>query len=112
MANLSKYAPGAIERWMTVPKNLTEQEQWMEGLGSKFVEVWLYIRGERLDERHIDDPETLETTVSMSMERLGSFHAVWLCKDGHWQLYDRRRGTYTCYPNKEAAEMVAIFDGR
>lgn len=84
----------------------------MEGLGSKFIEAWLYIDGRWMDERHINDTETLTTTVSMSLERLGGRFAVYECPDHHWQLFDRLDQTATCYPTKEAAEMVAIFNAK
>lgn len=72
---------------------------WMEQLGSKFVVVWLYLpksttvtsRGSGwLDEKHINDPETLETTVSMSLERLGGHYALWSAPGGDWNLLKRR----------------------
>lgn len=102
----------------TTPNNRSNTERWLETLGSRFVEVRCYVRGATTrseltwaDERHIDDPETLTTTVGMTLDRLGGRFAVWRCPDGHWQLYDHRKGSMTCYPSQEAAEMVAIVHG-
>ncbi len=99
----------------------SEDERWLERMGSKFVTVHLYVRkiggfeGRHmrwLDERHIDDPETLDTTVSMSLERLGGRYAIWQ-RDGGWVLLKRGAAVprLKFYPNREAAEMVAIHGG-
>lgn len=98
---------------MTItPNTPSETEAWLESLGSKFADVRLYVRNggnmEWVDERHIDDPETLQTTVSMTLDRLGGRFAVWLCPERHWMLYDRRNNALCCYPSQEAAEMVAM----
>lgn len=92
-------------------------EAWLESLGSTFVDVRLYLKHEWVDERHIADAETLGTTVSMSLERLGGRYAVWQF-DGEWVLYDRfpapgpegqhYAGNIKRYPSQEAAEMVAM----
>lgn len=101
------------------PNTRSETEKWLEDLGSKFVVVWLYApksttitsRGTGwMEERHIDDPETLETTVSMSLERLGGKYAIW-AYDGSWALLSRSRTVLRWYPTREAAEMVAIHGG-
>ncbi len=93
--------------------------EWLESLGSKFVNVWLYLPARATggwfwsDERHIDDPETLDTTVSMSLERLGGKYAIWRAGQ-QWVLlrrWNHETSTLRHYPNREAAEMVAIHGG-
>lgn len=102
----------------------SKTEAWLESLGSTFVDVYLYLPKSQtltvdwLDERHIANPETLTTTVSMSLSRLGGRYAVW--KDGEeWVLLDARKMgavhdsesiaiSTKRYPSREAAEMVAM----
>lgn len=89
-------------------------EAWLEALGSKFVDVRLYLKHEWVNERHIDDPETLGTTVTMSLERLCGRFAVWrrpedeVHKGPPWRLFDRTTGVIKAFPSQEAAEMVAM----
>lgn len=96
----------------TIPNTRTETEAWLESLGSRFVEVALYLRVEgHMEwqyERHIWDPETLDTTVSMSLERMGGRFAVWQELDLSWTFYDRRTGERKTMPSRAAAEMVAM----
>lgn len=93
-------------------KARSKQEEWLEGLGTEFITVRFYVKGEFIDERHVDDRSTLETTIGMSMERFGVWYAIW--DDpmlGGWSLYDRRQRVRKSYPTKEAAEMVVIHHG-
>lgn len=104
---------------MTItPNTLSETEAWLESLGSTLVDVQLYVRPFGgsiqsrvwLDERHINDPETLLTTVSMSLQRLGGRFAIW--QNGlQWELFDMSKVGTKLYPNREAAEMSAMHRG-
>lgn len=91
--------------------NRSETEAWLETLGSRFVEVHFYTRRDGhltwLEERHIDDPETLFTTICMSLERLGGRFAVHPDR-GDYVLVDARERTTKLYGSREAAEMVAM----
>lgn len=107
---------GAKWKEMSGPPNDRETiEKWLESLGSTFVTVWMYLpkgttltsRPNWVDERHIADPETIETTVSMSLERLGGNYAIWQQGD-QWALYRRRPELVRHLPSREAAEMLAI----
>lgn len=94
---------------MTVPNNRTDTEAWLEGLGTKFVDVWFFVKGVWIDERHVDDDETFLTTVDMSASRLRANYALWDHGNG-WSLLKFRSGDTKCYPTREAAEMVAIHN--
>lgn len=89
----------------------TEQTKWLRSLGAKFVDVWLCLpNGDLVDERHVDDPETLETTVQMSMDRLDARTDMFPCDD-RWCVFSPYRAEakrYRYYPTREAAEMVMI----
>ncbi len=95
----------------TTPNTRTDTEAWLEGLGCMFVEVRLYVREDSqmvwVDERHVDDPETLVTTICMSLERLRGRFAVWPSV-GAYSLCDASKRSVKSYPTQEAAEMVAI----
>ena len=90
------------------PRSATET--WLEGLGSKFRTVWFYVDGAWLDERHIDDPETLEFTVSLTLERFKLRYAIWPdTADRGWWVFDRHAPSESrWYPSREAAEMVVM----
>lgn len=89
----------------------TEQEKWLQGLGTEFVTVWIYANDDWFDERHVDDPETLETTVQMTIMRFAWAQAVYQRGDGMWvrQTWDHRK---LPYPSREAAEMAVMHGGR
>jgi hypothetical protein len=97
-------------------KTASDLEAWLGSLGSTFIDVRLYMRPigglssdkRWLDERHIDNPETLQVTVAMSLERGNGRYAIWTCPERGVMLYDRRNDALKCYPSQEAAEMVAI----
>ena len=92
------------------PNTPSETEAWLESLGSKFVEVHVLIGGKWLNERHIADPETLATTVSMTLDRLGGRFAVWqdLSGSGWWLFNKVWTQKSKWYVSREAAEMVAM----
>ena len=89
----------------------TEQEQWLSRLGTRFVTVWFYANGDWFDERHVDDPETIEATAWMTIARFSRAQAIYQRGDGMWvrQTQDHRK---FLYPSKEAAEMAAMHHGR
>ena len=93
------------------PRSATET--WLEGLGSKFRTVRFYADGQWLDERHIDDPETLWFTVSLTLERFKLRYAIWPdTADRGWWVFDRHAPSQpTWYPSMEAAEMVVMHNG-
>lgn len=111
MPSLSKFAPGAIERSMTVPKDPTDLEKWMQGLGSKFVVIWFYDRKTQafVDERHVDDHETLLETIRQTFDRMRWRQAIWDDGTG-WTSLDNRTGEAKTWPSREAAEMFVIHN--
>jgi hypothetical protein len=74
------------------------------------IEVFFIMRDGRIEqETHVNDPLTLAETVAMSLDRTRARWAVY--PDGQlWALTGR--GTTRHYPNREAAEMVAIHRGK
>lgn len=96
----------------TTPNTRSDTERWLEQLGTGFRDVWMLTKDGWVEECHVDDPETFATTIGMSLDRLRGRFAIWLCPDGHWQLYDHAKRTATCYPSRQAAEMVAILRAR
>lgn len=96
---------------MTDPETHAAQLHFAKTLGVKFIDVWTYARtfdGMRwCSTQHVDDTETFLETVDMALEREGLRFALW--DDGDkWCLLDRRTGDTKRYPNRAAAEMVAI----
>lgn len=97
-------------RNLSNPVNRDATEAWLEELGSQFVEVWLYRDTKWFDERHIADAETLETTVSMSMGRLGVRYAIWQ-EGAAFKVMGPSVDQLRTLPSREAAEMLAIHGG-
>lgn len=94
------------------PNTRSATELWLTELGTRFIEVRMRVKGDWVDENHVDDPSTILDTIKMSAERLGCrFAVVQLEAGGSWHLYDYRKGETKSYPSKEAAEMVAIHHG-
>lgn len=92
----------------------TAQESWLEKLGAKFADVQLLVKGEFVEERHVNDPDTIEDTVVMSLERFKAKCAVWPTNDGNWCVFSPYRAEVKrlrYYPTREAAEMVALHNG-
>lgn len=90
---------------------------WLEELGTKFVDVTLLARKpsgtEILVEQHVDDLTTLPETIRMSMERLRADYAIYPYM-GRWCLvsqFKERAKMLRYYDSKEAAEMVALHNG-
>lgn len=92
-------------------------EEWLTGLGTKFIDEQLFIpkdgRIEHSIEHHVDDCSTLPETVRLSMERCQARYAIYSYM-GRWCLITpgkspTRRIRY--YDTREAAEMVAILNG-
>lgn len=94
---------------MKNPNTRSNTEEWLARMGTKFCDVWLFVKGCWIDERHVADNETFLATVVMSIERLGATYALW-SDATEWCLIDRN-GSIRRYPNREAAEMVAIHNG-
>ena len=102
--------------------NLSQQarsstEAWLAELGTKFIDVRLFLRKpggtEHVVERHVDDNTTLSETIRMSMERHKATHAVYPYM-GRWCLVTPHKEPTKMlryYDTQEAAEMVAIFNG-
>lgn len=89
----------------------SDVERWLNDIKVPLVNVRLYIRGDWIDENHVEDAGTIAETVAMSLQRLGGRYAVWRVGDG-WMLFDRMFVEKSrTYPTKEAAEMVAMHHG-
>lgn len=87
----------------------SETENWMETLGASFQDVRVCLKdGTWTKERHVMDPETIDTTVEMSLGSRATY-AVYF-KRGSWTLRGPA-GRVREYPTREAAEMVAIHNG-
>lgn len=96
---------------MTKPKEHTDVEAWMEGLGSKFVIVWFYDHRNMqfYDERHVDDHDTLLETITQTFDRMRWNVAMWDDGTG-WTSLHRRTGETRTWPSRAAAEMGAIHN--
>lgn len=94
---------------MTTPNTRSETEKWLEGLGMRFRQVWFLTPNGWLEESHVDDPETFDTTVDTSRQRLRARYVLYPY-EGKWVLIGGRCGYAKDYPTREAAEMVAIHN--
>lgn len=96
----------ALDKWA-----LYGAGEMAAGSGHGIVTVWIYANDDWFDERHVDDPETLETTVQMTIMRFAWAQAVYQRGDGMWvrQTWDHRK---LPYPSREAAEMAVMHGGR
>lgn len=89
---------------------MTENKRsWIEEqleLKGQMIDVFFISRtGEITSEAHVNDPITLAETIAMSMDRTGARYAVY--PDGQfWALTGGGKTRH--FPNREAAEMVAI----
>lgn len=99
--------------WRARPSNRHKTEQWLEHLGVGFVDVWFFHpKGhvQWLLRPQVDDPKTLCECLRIEMGRSGARCALWHGLD-RWNLLLRGSDTIRTYPNREAAEMVAIHRG-
>ena len=101
------------------PKPGSEQERWLASLGSKFVDVSLWVPSPGGDgmvfttERHVDDLTTLPETIALSLDRLKGTAAIYPYM-GRWALATPAKDPpkrLRYYDAREAAEMVAIHNG-
>ena len=95
------------------PNNRAETETFLERAGLRFVVVRFYLADRDhqpwVEERHVDDPVTLEHVVRQTLSRHRARYAV--CPyHGRWALICSARLT-RYYDTREAAEMVAIHNG-
>lgn len=84
---------------------------WLDlQLASQMIPIFFIASdGRMVEESHVNDPLTLAETIAMSMTRTGAIWAVY--PDGEqWALTGKGRTRH--YPNREAAEMVAIHRGK
>lgn len=83
----------------------------MQDMGTRFVDVWFYDRRNMtfVDERHVDDHETLLITITQTFERMGWRIAIWDDGTG-WTSLHRSTGKTRTWPSRAAAEMGAIHN--
>lgn len=98
-----------------IPNTRSATEAWLGELNVTFVDVWFYDSRMRtwIDERHVDDPATLDATIVMTMGRLRlsyalhTYHGRWRLLTG-WRGDRRGRESFRYFDSREAAEMLAI----
>lgn len=96
---------------MTDPETHAAQEAFVQRLGVKLIDVWVYNHAGWWITRQVDDHDTFLETLEMSMRNYRARFALW--DDGEmWCLLDRETGDTKRYPNRAAAEMVAIHGRR
>lgn len=93
---------------MTALNTASETEAWLESIGTPFTNVWLCVKGQLIDERHVKDDTTIQTTAKMSAERLRAKTCAYAI-DGEWEVMRLRDLTFRRCPTEEAAKMVALF---
>lgn len=85
--------------------------QWLQGMGTTFCDVWFYTRARNWTlELQVEDHDTFLECVGMAMSRLGAGYALWYDGTLGGYLLKRNFGKIRTYPNREAAEMVAIHN--
>lgn len=96
MPKLSEIAPGALD-------------SWMRNLNVRLRAVWFYTYRKRTwaFEAQVDDAVTFDECVETARLRLNATHALYEQGD-EWALVMGNRIRF--YPNREAAEMVAIHE--
>lgn len=94
----------------------------LEGLiDTPLIDIWFLTSKGWIDEKHADNPDTLKLTIDMTLERIKARYALWDAgppETSRWCLYrwvkyplSEGGGVTTTtrhYPNREAAEMIAI----
>jgi hypothetical protein len=95
---------------MSAPNTRTETEKWLESIGTKLIDVLFVLPNKTMTEAHVADPDMIEVTVRMSLDRFPKpSYAVLPCSKG-WALHCSTKPVRH-YQTKEAAEMVAIHRG-
>lgn len=85
-------------------------EEWMAGLGTKFIAVRFWNGSRMAEEKHVDDPITLFETVTEALHRRGAAAATYAYQ-GRWACIRRGRlasSETSYYDTQDQAEMVAI----
>lgn len=91
----------------------TDAVRYALKLGVRFRDVWFYRYGrptrDWYAEPQVDDPDTFDECVETARLRLNATHALYEY-EGRWVLVGGKCGYAKDYPNREAAEMVAIHE--
>lgn len=92
------------------PQVPTETSDWLKGLSTRFVEVWIWRKHDQtwLSEEHVDDHDTFLETVDMSLGRHGLRFAAWGDITGWWTLLDKQTGDTKFFPSRDAMEMAVL----
>lgn len=93
-----------------VPNTCYATEVWLKDLGCRFRDVWFLTKKGWAQRAQVDDPVTFDECVDEERRRIGAKYVLYEFA-GEWVLVGSKCGHAKSYPNRAAAEMVAIHGG-